>query len=200
VNHRRYAVPGAIVLLLCAAAFLALHPSGGHTQATKPLPETYSVRSDDTILSIAQELCPPQATVNQMAMALVRANAEVFEAKSDRRLPLGATLKVPDLATVLKVDAATAQRQFYDLWRAEQHYRAGVSLERSKDMFYAFTSYVEAAKLGHGLAQLRLGQLYDNDLSGFVRRDLQESLRWYERARDQGVRIRSPGVRAPRGI
>ena len=200
MNHRRYAMPGAIALLLCAAAFLALHPSGGHTQATKPLPQTYTVRSDDTILSIAEELRPPQATVNQMAMALVRANVEVFQPKAERRMPVGATLAVPSLETILKTDAAAAQRQFYDLWRAEQHYKAGLALERSKDMFYAFTSYVEAAKLGHGLAQLRLGQLYDNDLSGFVRRDLQESLRWYERARDQGVKIRSPGSRAPRGI
>jgi len=197
----RYFAQGTLVLLLvAAAAALALHPTGVRGQATPPLPSTYTVKSEDTILSIAREICPPQATVNQMAMALVRANTEVFQPKSERRLPVGTTLTVPDLATIMKTGAAAAQRQFYDLWRAEQHYRAGLALERSKDMFYAFTSYVEAAKLGHGLAQLRLGQLYDSDMSGFVRRDLQESMRWYERARDQGVKIRNPGTRAPRGM
>ena len=69
--------------------------------------------------------------------------------------------------------------------------QAAVALEHSKDMFYAFSTYVEAAKLGHPLAQLRLGELYDNDFSGFVRRDLQESAQWYEKARQQKVTTRS---------
>jgi len=185
-----------VLALLCSAALLAVVSTSARTQITAPLPATYDVKPGETILSIAEKLRPPQATVNQMALALVRANVPKFQPRSDVRLPPGTTLTVPVLATILATDAATAQRVFGRLWRAEQHYAAGLALEKSKDMFFAFSSYVEAAKLGHGLAQLRLGQLYDNDFSGFVKRDLQESIRWYEKARQSNVQVRNQGPRS----
>ena len=165
---------------------------------TQPKGSTYVVKEGDTFLSIAQQIAYPDVTVNQMGLALINANIEVFNMRSDVRPPVGTTLKVPDLGSAKAIDARTAQRDFNRLWRAEQHYVAGMKLEKSKDMFYAFNSYTEAAKLGHGLAQLRLGQLYDRDLSGFVQHDLLESVRWYERAREGKVAIPKQPGRGPR--
>lgn len=180
-----------IQVLLCAG-LAGLYPDGAHPQSSR-----YLVKPGDSILSIAEALRPQEATVNQMALALLRANAAALQAGAVR-LPVGTSLAVPEPASVLKMDADIAAREFATLWRAEQHYRAAQALEGSRDMFFAFTSYVEAAKLGHGLAQRRLGELYDHDMSGFVQRDLQESMRWYERARLSQVDVRRQGSRMPK--
>lgn len=172
---------------LCAAILLVL-PAGGGAQSNP----TYTLKKGDTIVSVAEQFRPPEATVNQMALAIVRANVPAFQVRTQQRLLSGTVLTLPSKGVVLATDAATAQTEFAKLWRAEQHYKAAVALEKSKDMFYAFATYAEAAKLGHPLAQLRLGELYDNDFSGFVRRDLQESAQWYEKARRQNVVTRTP--------
>lgn len=172
---------------LCAAVLLVL-PAGGGAQSNP----TYTLKKGDTIVSVAEQFRPPEATVNQMALAIVRANVPAFQVRTQQRLLPGTVLTLPSKGVVLATDAATAQTEFAKLWRAEQHYKAAVALEKSKDMFYAFATYAEAAKLGHPLAQLRLGELYDNDFSGFVRRDLQESAQWYEKARRQNVVTRTP--------
>jgi len=152
---------------------------------------TYTLKKGDTLLSVAEQFRPPEATVNQMALAIARANVPAMQVRTQQRLTTGTKLTLPSKGIVLATDAATAEKEFARLWRGEQHYKAAVALEQSKDMFYAFTTYYEAAKLGHPLAQLRMGELYDSDFSGFVRRDLQESAQWYEKARDQGVKTRT---------
>ena len=172
--------------LLCAAVLLVL-PTGGGAQSNP----TYTLKRGDTILSVAEQFRPPEATVNQMALAIARANVPAFKIRTQQRLAPGTVLTLPGKGIVLATDAATAEKEFAKLWTAEQHYKAAVALEQSKDMFYAFATYAQAAKLGHPLAQLRLGELYDNDFSGFVRRDLQESAQWYEKARQQKVVTRT---------
>jgi TPR repeat protein len=111
---------------------------------------------------------------------------------------VGTTLTVPDQATVLKTDARKAEIEVAKMWRSEQYYKAAQALEKSHDMLYAFDTYVYAAKLGHGPSQLRLGQLYDNDFSGFVKHDLLESVSWYEKARQRQVPIASPARKGPK--
>jgi LysM domain len=172
--------------LLCATILLVL-PTGASTQSNP----TYTLKKGDTIVSVAEQFRPPEATVSQMALAIARANVQAFQVRTEQRLAPGTVLTLPSKGIVLATDPATAERDFARLWRAEQHYKAAVALERSKDMFYAFATYAEAAKLGHPLAQLRMGELYDSDFSGFVRHDLQESARWYEKAREQGVKTRT---------
>jgi hypothetical protein len=181
-----------VLAFSCIAVLLC--PAGALAQAKV---SSYTVKQGESVLSIADAIRGPKATANQMGIALVRANPKVFQSREDNRLPAGSNLSVPDDAVVLKTSPAAAEREFSRYWRGEQHYRAGLALEKSKDMFYAFTSYTEGAKLGHGPCQARLGELYDNDLSGFVRHDLQESMRWYERARDNQVEIRNQRGRGP---
>jgi len=176
----------------CAAAFFSLSP--GHAQA----PSTYVVKPDDTLLTIAEQLRGPKATMNQMAYALARANMEAFSGRPALvPAPAGAKLVVPDQATALATDPRKAEVEVAKMWRSEQYYKAAQALEKSHDLLYAFDTYVYAAKLGHGPSQLRLGQLYDRDLSGFVKHDLVESVGWYERAREQKVPVASPSRKGP---
>lgn len=175
--------PGVLVALILICAGL---PSGGLTQSTSTS-KPYVVKRGDTLLTMAEELRPPGATLNQMGLALVKTNLRAFQSRTTLQLPAGTNLTIPPAAVVLGTDAATAETEFSRVWRGDQHYRAALALEKSKDQFYAFVSYVEAAKLGHGRAQLRLAQLYDNDLSGFVQHDLLESAQWYDKARRNQV-------------
>ena len=194
--NQRVLIPLA---LLSAAAFLAAYPEAGHPQS-KPAADIYVVKSGDTLLSIAEAVRPQEATMNQMALALLQANTKTFQSRDTLRLPSRTQLSVPEAKTVLATDPQTAEAEVARVWRADQHYRAALTLEKSKDMFYAFDTYIYAAKLGHGRAQLRLGQLYDNDFSGFVRHDLQESMRWYEKARGNQVEVSKTGARTGGGF
>ena len=74
---------------------------------------------------------------------------------------------------------------------ASKRYREGVALERRKDEQGALAAYLEAGEAGNGLAQRRLGQIYDTG-NTVVKRDYQEALKWYEKARVQGVNIDKP--------
>ncbi len=55
----------------------------------------------------------------------------------------------------------------------------------------AFLEAGEAGEAGDGLAQRKLGQIYDKGNTA-VQRDYQASLRWYQKAREQGVEIDKP--------
>ena len=72
-----------------------------------------------------------------------------------------------------------------------KRYRDGLALERRGDHQSALTAFLEAGEAGHGLAQRRLGQIYDKGNSA-VQRDYQASLKWYQKAREQGVDIDKP--------
>jgi TPR repeat protein len=73
---------------------------------------------------------------------------------------------------------------------AARRYARGRTLDRQGDEAGAFLAYLEAGTAGHGLAQKRLGEIYDR--GGPVQRDYGEALRWYERARAQGIEVPSP--------
>ena len=74
---------------------------------------------------------------------------------------------------------------------AEARYREAVEFERRGEMPAAITAYREAGESGHALAQKKMGDLYGtgNDV---VKRDYETSLRWYDRARKQGIEIPTP--------
>lgn len=79
---------------------------------------------------------------------------------------------------------------------AETRYQAGMAFERAGNETAAVGAYTEAGEAGHGLAQKRLGELYDRGSSA-VPRDYQAALKWYQKAREQGVAVPRPEVRAP---
>ena len=61
-------------------------------------------------------------------------------------------------------------------------------MERSKDDHGAFVAFTQAAQNGHPPAQLKLGDLYGHG-NAAVTRDYEESLRWYEKARENGEEV-----------
>jgi FimV-like protein len=74
---------------------------------------------------------------------------------------------------------------------AAKRYREGLALERKGDDQGALKAYLEAGEAGNGLAQRKLGQIYDKGNTA-VQRDYQASLKWYQKAREQGVDIDKP--------
>jgi TPR repeat protein len=71
---------------------------------------------------------------------------------------------------------------------AAKRYQDGLAMERSGDHRGALQAFLEAGNAGFGLAQRRLGQIYDMG-SPAVSRDYQLSLLWYQKARDQGLDV-----------
>ena len=74
---------------------------------------------------------------------------------------------------------------------AVRRYREGQALERKGDDAGALKAYLEAGEAGYGLAQRKLGQIYDKGNTA-VQRDYQTSLKWYQKAREQGIEIDKP--------
>jgi len=74
---------------------------------------------------------------------------------------------------------------------AEARYDDARELERSGNWTAAMQAYHEAAANGHGPAQKRLAEIYNNG-QGDVQRDYETSLRWYQRAREQGIEAPQP--------
>jgi TPR repeat protein len=83
-------------------------------------------------------------------------------------------------------------------WLAADRYGDARELERAGQWAQAMQAYHELAASGHGPAQKKLGDIYGTG-HGEVQRDYETSLRWYQRARDQGMEIplpfSYPGVR-----
>ena len=74
---------------------------------------------------------------------------------------------------------------------AARRYREGLGMERRGDDRGAFAAFLEAGDAGNGLAQRRLGQIYDKG-NAVVPRDYQAAIKWYQKAREQGVEIDRP--------
>lgn len=80
---------------------------------------------------------------------------------------------------------------------AARRYQEGLALEGKGDERGALQAYLAAGESGHGLAQRKLGEIYDKG-NGATPRDYETALRWYTKARDQGIEIPKPFVRSPR--
>ncbi|MFY9316760.1 MAG: FimV/HubP family polar landmark protein [Burkholderiales bacterium] len=185
--------------LALTIAMTSLFAPGLRAQApVKPaVPGVYTVGKGETLVTIAAKLRHPSATENQMAYAIVRANPNAFSVRTKERLLPGAKLAIPSEATVLSYKPELADRETANLRKGETRYQDGLAAEKAGDMKGAVKAYIEAARLGHPLADLRLGQLYDKDTSKTLPRDLQESISHYQKAREFGIDVKGPTDRAP---
>jgi pilus assembly protein FimV len=73
---------------------------------------TYEVKKGDTLGAIARQNLPPGATLNQMLIALYRANPEAFIRENVNLVRAGAILSIPDIDAVGSVERADANRLF----------------------------------------------------------------------------------------
>jgi FimV-like protein len=183
--------------VLVSATVLAFAPALRAQPAKPAAPTVYTVGQGETVMTIASKLRYPAATENQMAYAIVRANPNAFSVRTKERLLPGAKLQIPSEAAVLSNKPEIADKGVETLRRGETRYQAGLAAEKSGDVKGAVNAYIESARLGHPLADLRLGQLYDRDVSKTLPRDLQESISHYQKAREFGIDIEKPTSRAP---
>ncbi|ATE62464.1 FimV/HubP family polar landmark protein [Thauera sinica] len=79
--------------------------------ASAPAPERYTVKRGDTLRGIAGSTAPAGANLDQMLIALFRANPGAFEGANINRLKAGAVLSVPSAERVQAVDPAEARRE-----------------------------------------------------------------------------------------
>ena len=84
--------------------------AGRRTENVPITGDRYEVARGDTLATIALRARPAEATVEQTAVAIYRANPEAFAGSPDV-LRAGAALRLPDAAAVAAVDAAQARRE-----------------------------------------------------------------------------------------
>lgn len=186
-----------MLVLASVTAVLVAPEVRAQAAAKAPAPTVYKVGKGETVLTIANKLRYPSATENQMAYAIVRGNPNAFSAKSKERLKPGAKLTIPDEKTVLSYKTDVADSGVASLRKGETRYQDALAAEKGGDMKGAVAAYIEAAKLGHPLADVRLGQLYDKDTSKTLPRDLQQSIGHYQKAREFGIEIKGQQARNP---
>lgn len=92
-----------------------------------------------------------------------------------------------------KAKGAAKKKPTLSKEEAERKYHEGVALEKKRDEKGALTAYLAAGEAGHGLAQKRLGEIYEKGNSA-TRRDYDTALRWYDKARKQGIEVPKPIV------
>jgi len=201
----------AALLLACTAALAA--PTQAEVTAT------HDVRRGDTMFAIARKSRHDGVSRNQMILAIWRANPRAFPAGNINLLEVGTVLAIPSRDTVVAIEPSEADREVRELIAAAasgtqvvttrpqipaavltpprgleeamRRYQEGLALERKGDDKRALRAFLEAGEAGYGLAQRRLGQIYDRG-NAAVGRDLQTSIYWYQKARAQGVEIDRP--------
>ena len=125
--------------------------------------------------------------------------AGIASAEADRELRELLSVKPPAAAPLAAIKPAPAEASpakpagpaSLAAEAAAKRYREGLAMERRRDLRGAFAAFLEAGEAGNGLAQRRLGQIYDTG-NAVVPRDYQASLKWYQKAREQGVEIDKP--------
>jgi pilus assembly protein FimV len=163
------------------------------------------VSRNQMILAIwrANQSAFPGGNINLMEVGTVltipprEAVAAIKSAEADQQVremlarPATQVAAVKPAATPAKPAPKTAAAPPAGGEEAARKYREGQALERKGDDAGALKAYLEAGEAGNGLAQRRLGQIYDKGNS-VVQRDYQTSLKWYQKAREQGVDIDKP--------
>jgi FimV-like protein len=205
-----------LVLLACAGLAVVSAP----LQAQQTLP-TYEIRKGDTLFGVARKAKHDGVSRNQMILAIFRANPGAFPGGSVHVLVVGTILNIPPRDVVAAINPFEADRQVGELLTAKpglvppvaavkpspasripevappnleqaaKRYREGLSMEHNRDDRGALAAFLEAGEAGYGLAQKKLGQIYDKGNS-VVPRDYQTALAWYQKAREQGVPIDRP--------
>jgi pilus assembly protein FimV len=69
------------------------------------------VKSGDTLSKIAMEVAPPNVQLNQMLIAMHRANREAFSDNNMNRLKTGPTLRIPDKIEIATISPDEADKE-----------------------------------------------------------------------------------------
>src|SRR5262245_20412600 len=92
--------------------------------AMPPEPNVYEVKPGDTLGKIAKANLPPGVTLNQMLIALYRANEGAFIRKNVNLVRAGRILNIPDADAVGTIDRAEADRLMKEQYAQFNEYRS----------------------------------------------------------------------------
>jgi FimV-like protein len=190
------------------AAMLVALAASSAVPALAQVAASHEVRRGDTLFAIARKAKHDGVSRNQMILAIWRANQAAFPGGNINLLEVGTVLAIPGREAVAAIEPAAADREVQELLAASRpvatpiqpvagmeaaarRYQEGLALEHKGDEQGAFRAFLESGEAGYGLAQRKLGQIYDKGNSA-VKRDLQASIVWYQKARAQGVPIDKP--------
>jgi pilus assembly protein FimV len=93
--------------------------------------DDYKVQANDTLWEIANANRPDDVSVNQMMMAMLRANPEAFHQNNINNLKQGVILRMPTREEMDAVEIATANaevKEQYALWREYREQVAGTAI------------------------------------------------------------------------
>ena len=79
--------------------------------AAKPVSTYGPVKSGDTLAKIAQKVAHPRVQLNQMLIAIHRANRKAFSDNNMNRLKTGPILRIPDASEVATISPDTADKE-----------------------------------------------------------------------------------------
>jgi pilus assembly protein FimV len=100
---------------------------------TKQIKDTYGpVTRGDTLSAIARQVLPAGADLNQMLVALYRANRDAFIANNMNLLRVGAVLKIPARNEVVAIDASTARTEIRMQVQDWHNYQGKIAAIRSE--------------------------------------------------------------------
>lgn len=94
-----------------AAAPAAAAPAKAGKPAPATAPGSYTVKRGDTLSSVADKVMVPSASLDQMLVALFRANPAAFAGNNMNRLAAGAVLNVPASEAVAAIAPTEARRE-----------------------------------------------------------------------------------------
>ncbi len=103
-------------------------------QANRANPlDTYGpVIRGDTLSSIARQILPAGVDLNQMLVALYRANRDAFIANNMNLLRVGAVLKIPEKNEVASIDTSTARTEIRMQVQDWHNYQSKVAATRNE--------------------------------------------------------------------
>jgi pilus assembly protein FimV len=109
-----------------APAPAAQVPADAPKLASEPV-ATYEVQKGDTLSKVALQYKPEGVTLQQMLVALYRANEDAFIQKNMNLVRAGRVLTIPDREAVEAVAPADAGKLFVAQWQDFNEYRAKLS-------------------------------------------------------------------------
>jgi len=118
------AAPAAEAAPATEAAPAAQSPAAAEAAAAKPAPNAYEVKRGDTLGKIARAHLPPGVSLNQMLIAIFRANEDAFIRGNVNLVRTGKILNIPEPDAIGTVDRDEANQLVKDQQAQFVEYRS----------------------------------------------------------------------------
>lgn len=89
----------------------APEPEQKTVSAEEPVTTYGPVKSGDTLIKIVEKVAPPRVQLNQVLIAMHRANRKAFSGNNMNRLKVGSILRIPDANEIATISPDTADKE-----------------------------------------------------------------------------------------